>query len=354
MGEYLLNTWYQAAWSREITDAMLVRTLLDSRVVFWRKPDGSVGALKDKCPHRFAPFSIGKIDGEAIACAYHGLKFDASGRCIHNPFGRQAPSGAKARAYPVVERDTIVWFWPGDLEKADPSMIPDFSFLRVGENASIESGYTHVKANYEIETDNLLDLSHVETVHTGTFGGKGIMFKGKFEVWEDKCDLHSNWWIPNISGRLHNANIPEGVNVDKWMDMRWNAPSCMRLNVGFARAGEIDGAGKLRDKAPGNFYAHILTPETDKTCHYFWAAVDERTNSDDPMAPRASSLALLQKAFDIEDKPLIEAVQTNMDDVDLLAMKPALMNIDGGAVRARRILASMIRKERAEALKAAD
>jgi len=85
---FLRNAWYVATWSRELSDqAALQRTLLGESIALFRDSQGQPVALANQCPHRFAPFSGGKIRGDAIECPYHGLRFDRSGRCVHNPHG---------------------------------------------------------------------------------------------------------------------------------------------------------------------------------------------------------------------------------------------------------------------------
>src|SRR3546814_16896615 len=77
MAKYLRNAWYAAAWSEEIGGTPLGRTFLEQPVVLFRETDGTTVALADRCPHRFAPLSKGKLVGNAIECPYHGLRFGA-------------------------------------------------------------------------------------------------------------------------------------------------------------------------------------------------------------------------------------------------------------------------------------
>jgi vanillate O-demethylase monooxygenase subunit len=59
---YLRNAWYVAAWSDDLADGQLLgRTIMKEPVVLYRKADGNVAALQDRCPHRFAPLHMGKI-----------------------------------------------------------------------------------------------------------------------------------------------------------------------------------------------------------------------------------------------------------------------------------------------------
>ena len=80
------NTWYVAAWSEEIEPGQrLARTLLGRPTLLLRGSDGGVSVLDDRCPHRFAPLSLGRFDGQTITCGYHGMDFDAAGVWTRNP-----------------------------------------------------------------------------------------------------------------------------------------------------------------------------------------------------------------------------------------------------------------------------
>ena len=94
---FLRNAWYVAAWSGEVADAPLARTLLGEPVVLFRVEDGAPVALQDRCCHRQLPLSMGKVVGSEIQCGYHGLRFDAEGRCNHVPGQSAVPPGAGGR-----------------------------------------------------------------------------------------------------------------------------------------------------------------------------------------------------------------------------------------------------------------
>ena len=116
-GAYLRNAWYVAAWSDGVADGQLVpRTIMDEPIVLYRKADGAVAAIEDRCAHRFAPLSMGKIvGGDRIQCPYHGLEFDSSGACVRNPHGtKNIPPRARVKSYPVIEKHKAMWMWMGD------------------------------------------------------------------------------------------------------------------------------------------------------------------------------------------------------------------------------------------------
>ena len=338
MADLLKNIWYMAAWSDEVSNAPLSRRMLDMAMVLYRKADGSIAMLHDRCPHRFARLSQGRVENDCIQCPYHGLTFDASGQCISAPLQEDPPRAARVRSFPVVVRDGIVWFWPGDPEAIDPSLIPDFSYL-VDPAFKHVLGMTRVNAHYELETDNLMDLSHVDFLHP-PFAGV-LSRSSTYKAIREGDMVRSHWFshnAPNPAVMEHGPFPTAGRPIDQWLEMRWNPPGAMLLEVAVTRTGETRKAGY---SMPG---VHILTPETDRTTLYFWAGslhVEDQV----PMDMFRESFI---QAFDREDRPMIESVAEQMDgETDLFAMKPLLLRSDAGAVLARRVLSELIAQEKA-------
>ena len=338
MTGFLRNCWYMAAWSHEVGEDLLRRRLLGEPFLLYRKQDGSVAALVDRCPHRFAPLSMGHRAGDLVVCPYHGLTFDPQGQCVRNPFSNKLPKGAKVRTFPVEERDGIAWFWAGEPDKADAGLIPDFSMLEVAGHGAPISGHMPMAAPYQFGTDNLLDLSHIEFVHTGSFAGNGVIFAGEHEVKEQGTQLHSNWWMPDVAAPPHTMGIYDPqMRCDHWLDMRWDPPASMYLQVGACPAGGGRDQGVLAHQA------HILTPETTETTHYFWA-----TTRSHPPSEQGDAMirGLMEQAFIQEDKPIIEAAFDNLDGADFWQMRPTFLGIDAGGTKARRLLEKLIASER--------
>lgn len=342
---WLRNAWYMAGWSDEVGASGLARQIIGRAVFLFRKQDGSAAAILDRCPHRFAPLSRGTRDGDNLVCGYHGLAFSPEGKCVHNPFAERIPAGSDIPTFATRERDGIIWLWGGDADGADISLIPDFGFVPDTPHSRSVRGYTLMQANYEYGTDNLLDLSHIEFVHKGTFAGQGVIFAGEHSVATDGDTLHSNWWMPGIAPpSVAHGIFPPEAKVDHWLDMRWNAPASMRLHVGVAP----HGAG--RESGFELPQAHILTPADEHTTHYFWSST--RFHDLDSEAADAMLLALFGEAFDLEDKPMIEAAYRNVRGNleaggDFWKEKPLSLGIDQGGSRARRMLERMIAQEQA-------
>jgi len=335
---FLRNAWYMAGWARELGDAGFSREICGEVLFVYRLADGRPAALRDKCPHRFAPLSQGTRDGDLVVCPYHGLAFGPDGQCARNPFADRIPAGAAVPAYAVHEQDGIVWLWRGQRDEADPALIPAFPFVPDAPGWRTLTGYTLMQANYEYGTDNLMDLSHIEFVHKGSFAGQGVIFAGQHSVEQADDTLHSNWWMADIAPpSVAQGVFPPDMRTDHWLDMRWNAPASMRLNVGVCPHGQPREAGF---EVP---QAHILTPANQHQTHYFWSTSRPVAGPEPDMD--AMLLDLFRQAFDEEDKPIIEAAYANVAGSDFWANKPLSLGIDQGGTRARRKVEALLKAE---------
>jgi len=346
-GTYLRNAWYVAAWSDDLAEGkLLARTLLKEPVVLYRKSDGAVVALGDRCPHRFAPLHMGKIvHGDRVQCPYHGLEFDQTGACVLNPHGtRNIPSRARVRSYPATEKHKAIWIWMGD-EAADPARVPDFSVLdNVPERHATKRDRITIRANYELIIDNLLDLSHTSYLHDGILGNADTV-ESEISVEQDGDDVivgrHAgNAAAPGLFAILMPSTPPR---VDKFTRMRWMPPSNLRLVTGICMPGAVPESGT------GYHAIHMLTPESDATTHYFFTAVrfNVLTADDALNAQIQDKISTTRRfAFEEQDAPVIEA-QQQLIDASLTPVDPVILAIDVGPVRYKQILRRLIAAEQA-------
>jgi len=343
MANYLRNAWYAAANGDELKAAPLSRVLLGEPLVFYRTETGAVVALQDRCPHRFAPLSMGKIRGDQLECPYHGLRFDRTGACSHNPHGT-IPAKATVRSYPTLERFGYIWFWPGNPEQADSALLPDFPFMRDAEHFTVAGGYLHVKANYELIVDNLLDLSHALFVHPH-FNIPGQSAADQLRATETKTTTTEKsitaWRLrrglpPNPATREIFGFGPEPVNSRS--HMTWFPPSLLSFDVGSCLVGTPEMSGLCIPQV------HLITPETALTSHYFFAVARNLKLEDASAGEKL--FAALHKAFHDQDEPIIEAVQRSMGDMtDLDELNPVLLKTDSAPAMARRTLKRLIAAE---------
>lgn len=335
---FLKNVWYVAAWADEVNEGMLPRQLLGQPVVLYRQRSGTAVALEDRCPHRFAPLHMGRLVDDQIECAYHGLRFDCSGACSFNPHGNgQIPAKARVRSYPLVERYRLLWIWMGDPTGADPAAIPELEFLSDPAFQNVK-GYTLAEGHFELMTDNIMDLGHIEFLHPGLLGSDAVR-KAKTEIVQHGNTVFSNRLtsdevLPPVLQRWYEAGDRQ---VQRWLNVRWDPAAVMKLTVGVLPNGEP------RELAHESQGCHLMTPASETQTHYFWAQ-GRNWGAPDP-AMDALRLDSLRKAFDTQDKPMIEAVQRNMGTTDLDALEPVMLSTDGGPVRARRVLKQLLAQE---------
>ena len=333
----LVNGWYVAATSPEVTEQPLTRTILNEELVIFRGEQGDGIALGNICPHRYAKLGKGRVFGNTIECPYHGLRFGKDGECAHNPHGDgEIPPAGRVNAYPFIERDGFFWIWMGDRTKANAEDIPDFSIL-VDENYGSVAGYLKVEANYQLIVDNLMDLSHIQFLHP-YLSDSDWLNKRTVEV---DMEGHSvicknrakDMKIPPINKFIKPDALPIG---ETRLDMKWNPPSNLLLDVRYTTTQD-------------DFHhpiGHIVTPETQSTTHYFFKASRNHRINDGELSHTLRGMFL--RAFAEEDQPIIEDQQQSLGSRDLLETKAISLQTDVAALRVRHTLSKLIDAEAAE------
>lgn len=333
---FLKQSWYFAEWALQLeADKPLGLELAGESIVLYRTAAGVPAAIGGRCPHRFAPLHLGVVKGDAIECPYHGLQFDSSGRCVHSPHhDGPVPAAIKVPSYTVAEQDGALWIWMDPQTPADRSAIPDMHELVEFPAASTVRYRSVVQANFELLVDNLLDATHADYVHKGTLGN-GEMTKRKPLLRHEGNHIIQEWLSP---GKLAFPNLARFVadpqNVDSWLIVRWMPPGIVRLELGAT------ACGAPRDEGVRTVAFHIMMPRTDRTATYNVSSV--RNYAYDNAETSKAIAAMVFRAFDQEDKPIIEAQQQMMGEADFWTLDPILLRGDAAGVQARRKLRTLM------------
>ncbi len=342
-----LNAWYATAWDHEVGRQLLARTICNQKLVLWRRADGSVAAVEDACWHRLLPLSLGRLDGDDVVCGYHGLAFDGHGRCTRMPSQERLNPSACVRAYPAVERHRFIWVWPGDPALADPALIPDLHWNHDPEWAG-DGKLIHVKCDYRLVVDNLMDLTHETFVHGSSIGNAAVAETPFVTTHGERFATVTRWMTDIEPPPFWRGQLGKPGNVDRWQIIRFEAPCTIAIDVGVAPAGTGALEGD-RSQGVNGFVLNTITPETDGTCHYFWAfARNYRIHEQLLTTQLREGVSTIVR----EDEAVLEAQQRA---IDANPGRPFYnLNIDAGSMWARRLIDRMVARETAPAAQAAE
>ncbi len=80
------NQWYAVLSSNKLTPCKLIAARrFGEDIVFFRTSSGEACAVTSFCAHRGASLCNGWLEGDNIKCPFHGIEYDATGKCVHVP-----------------------------------------------------------------------------------------------------------------------------------------------------------------------------------------------------------------------------------------------------------------------------
>ncbi len=334
---FVRNCWYVIAWDHEIPDVqengkIFSRTVLNEPIVVYRA-EGKLVALADRCCHRGAPLSKGRLEASNIRCGYHGLLFNPTGKCIEVPGMDAVPSKACVTSYPVVEKNKWVFVWMGDPEKADLAMLPN-NYSSNSPDWKYLPGYLHYDTNYLLICDNLLDFSHLSYVHEKTLGGSTRIAQSRPDV----TDIASNGQRGlNVKRRVDGVPPPPSYQrihsfegqIDRWWDYDFVLPGTLLM-----KSGGFPNKDNKVDTGDVELHScQTLTPETEHSTHYFFQQSHRSHQGDSELAQ--SMFDMLIRAFN-EDRDIISAQEKILhmqNDFDMLPL-----HLDGALLRYRKLI----------------
>jgi len=243
-----------------------------------------------------------------------------------------------ARAYPIIERYRYIWIWIGDPEKADPALMPDF-WPCEHPDWTFDGGYYHVKCDYRLMVDNLMDLSHETYTHMGSIGQLEIL-EAPVETKASGNQVTVSRWMPNVDAPPFWRNaLKKHGEVNRWQICLFQPPTSVTIDVGVSLASAGDTVEKHESGVRG-IVIDGITPETATTTHYFWGMARNFDIQDVGFTKR---LKKQQGDVFAEDSVVLEAQQRAIDaNPD---MKLRAFSVDTGGVRARMVIDRLIREQ---------
>lgn len=312
MQHFIRNIWYVAAWAHEIAEAPVGRQVIGMPLVLWRKTDGTCVAMEDRCPHRQAQLSMGRIEGNELRCMYHGLRFDQSGQCVAVPGTDQLPPNSTVTTYPVVEQDGWIWVWLGDPSRADPTRVPK-AFGVDGPPWTMRSGVLDYDADYMLVNDNLADLSHLDYTHEKSLSA------ASGSRWSDELPrvqslenglVISRW----VAFRAAATDERQPEPVETYNSYQYLLPGVFLMRTRFYPLGTAERVdfGEPGDIVPSfeQVDQQAITPVGSGKSRYFFACGAATAVATPEFLD--GQMGLLSMAFE-EDRTMIQAQQRNWD-----------------------------------------
>lgn len=140
--------------------------------------------------------------------------------------------------------------------------------------------------------------------------------------------------VPTPSSQALYFDGPVG---DYHSDIEWIAPGTVRQRLAMAESGTDPDAGAVTRNA------HLITPETATSTHYFW--IHTRNRLLDDRAVDEQTRAIITKAFTTEDEPMMAACQNYMAGHEFFSLRPLYLQTDFAGTRCRRIIEQLIDAE---------
>jgi vanillate O-demethylase monooxygenase subunit len=320
---FLRNHWYVGALARDIGRQPLQSWILGEPVVLFRKLDGEPVALRDRCPHRHAPLSLGKLIDDRIQCGYHGMQFDCTGACTLVPGETAIPSTLRVERFGAVEKHGFVWIWMGDPAGADESLLPQWPWC---DRPGFETyrGGCQIDAPFQMIIDNLMDLTHVHFVHRILGAGNLVHESEPMEAWQDNNHVY---FRRNMKKGTVGAYVEVGGHY---------LPPSVVITSAVPR---LEGSPDIEPGAMSQVL-HCLTPKDEEHTQYFVMKCWNITT-------RQHEIAAMHHQNEVtvaEDKQIIEA-QWKIKRAFDSGSEEKLIRADKAAVLCRRLHARLIGAE---------
>lgn len=291
--------WHPVVDAHALRDAPLAASLLGEPLVLWRD-HGRVHAWADRCPHRGARLSLGRVlttvHGPRLECPYHGWQFGGGkegGRCRHVPAAPDftPPAGHAATAFEARELHGLIWvrLQTGDVPLAMPLDAPP-PFAEADDPAwrRVVCGPYNVATSAPRLVENFLDLSHFGFVHEGWLGERGHAQVQVGSVVEDAQGLSvkgARAWQPRAYAEAEGG---------AWIDYGYTVPHP------FAAVLRKDA--NVGDPVR-NAIALYIRPDGDESCTAWFVMATQN----DPAS--VESLVEFQDAVFAQDRPVVESQQ---------------------------------------------
>jgi phthalate 4,5-dioxygenase oxygenase subunit len=199
MGQLMRLYWVPFLLGKDVpADGQPYRVrLLGEDLVAFRDSSGRVGLVDQACPHRGAPLVFGRNEQDGLRCVYHGWKFGVDGVCKEMPAEPENTpmlKKVKLKAYPVQERNGVLWAYLGP-ERDAPPPLPSMEWNMVPEE-NVAISIRVQECNWLQALEGEIDSAHAAILHGRVDAG------GSIDQWKQAADL-----APKFEVVQHDAGL---------------------------------------------------------------------------------------------------------------------------------------------------
>ena len=301
--------WHPVALSTDLADTPVAVQLLNENIVLWRDAQGRAHAWADKCPHRGAKLSLGRVEVDAqgaskLECAYHGWQFDGTGHCTLVPaLPSFAPPPAHcATTFYAHEAYELVWV---QLDAAQ-TKLPAFAAHADANLRKVHCGPYDVATSAPRVVENFLDMAHFGFVHQGYLGARDTAAQADYAVERTMHGIRATGcraWQPQS-----HANASQGSDVSYTYEVV--SPYCAQLaKVPDVRSAMASGK-PVEWRESIALWVCPVSPESSRV--WFTMAVADFETA-------AAELQHFQNTIFMQDKPILESQTPARLPLDLRA-----------------------------------
>jgi phenylpropionate dioxygenase-like ring-hydroxylating dioxygenase large terminal subunit len=316
--------WYPVVPLENLAAGPQAFELLGESIVLWLDQDGQPAAVRDRCCHRTAKLSLGKVCDGRLACPYHGWEFDRSGSCVHVPQLKPEaaiPASYRVSGYACQVRYGYAWVC---LEDAI-AQIPEIPEAADHDFRIIHEFYEPWQCAGLRVMENELDLAHPTFVHTSTFGSEDHPVPDALEITETDYGIHVEGVLGVVNPELQQQNLKmAAAQTYRTLEMDWYMPFTIRLRINYPNG-------------LSHVIVNTMTPIDDGTSQMVQFCVRNDTEAD----TKAADVIAFDRAVTHEDKQILESTDC---DVPLSPSREEHMFTDRPGILIRRKIAALLRQ----------
>lgn len=315
--------WYPVVPVSALTNGPQAFQLLGEPIVLWLTADGVPAAVRDRCCHRTAQLSLGKVSAGRLCCPYHGWEFDSSGICVHVPQlkgDKAVPASYRVQGYRCIERYGYAWVC-----LTEPLMdIPHIPEVFEPDFRLIHEFYEPWQCAGLRVMENELDLAHPTFVHTETFGSEEHPIPDALDIQETDYGIRVTGTLGVVNPDLQQQNLKlAAAETVRTLDMDWFMPFTIRLRINYPNG-------------LSHIVVNTMTPIDNRTSQMVQFCVRNDTEAE----TKADDVIAFDRSVTLEDKRILESTDY---DVPLTIGQEEHMFTDRPGIMIRKRIAALLK-----------